>query len=139
MSLESLKSESRSYRNRLSEEASRLREYQRKVDALTSLYERMKKKKEEMKALQGDLRSFVNKQYEYWRGNVFNNRYESKAREELAENDYGKMISIIDDNLDEINYKRAYYQNLIYESEGLIGDLEASINSVETQIENWIN
>ncbi|EPY2272064.1 hypothetical protein ACXAUS_000865 [Clostridium sporogenes] len=139
MSLESLKDEVNSYKKKLSEETYKLEMYQEKVDALYSLYERMKKKKEEMKYLKKSLKSFVDESYEYWQGNVFNNRYNNNVREELLKNDYGKMLTIIDNNLDSINNKRTYYENLIYESKGIIGKFQVCINSIETHIVNWLN
>ncbi|EJO5346369.1 DUF5082 family protein [Clostridium botulinum] len=139
MSLESLKYEVNSYKKKLSEETYKLEMYQEKVDALYSLYERMKKKKEEMKYLKKSLENFVNESYEYWHGNVFNNRYTNNVKESLLQNGYSKMVTIIDNNLDEINNKKTYYENLIYESKGIIGKFEACINSVETHIVNWVN
>ncbi|MGO5075685.1 hypothetical protein ACTQ4K_17470 [Clostridium sporogenes] len=139
MSLESLKDEVNSYKKKLSEETYKLEMYQEKVDALYSLYERMKKKKEEMKYLKKSLKSFVDESYEYWQGNVFNNRYNNNVREELLKSDYGKMLTIIDNNLDAINNKRTYYENLIYGSKGIIGKFQACINSIETHIVNWLN
>jgi chromosome segregation ATPase len=137
--LESLKMDVESYKKKLSEEAYRMEGYQKKVDVLDSLYKKMKEKKEDMESLQKSLKSFANETYEYWLGNVFNNRYEKNVREELLINGYGKMMTMIDDNLDEINNKRTYYENLIYESKGIIGNVQSCINSVATHIENWVN
>ena len=139
MLLESLKNEIDSYKKKLSEEAAKVAVCQEKVDALNSLYERMKKKKEEMKSLQKSLKSFVDEAYDYWQGNVYIYRYENNVRKELLENDYGKMLTIIDDNLDAINNQRTVYENLIYESKGMIGSFQACINSIATRIQNWTN
>lgn len=139
MLLESLKNQIDSYKKKLSEEAAKVAVYKEKVDALNSLYERMKKKKEEMKSLKNSLKSFVDESYDYWQGNVYIYRYENNVRQELLENDYGKMLTIIDDNLDEINNQRTVYGNLIYESNGIIGSFQSCINSIATRIQNWTN
>lgn len=139
MSIEKLKYESNSYRAKLSEETYNLKIYEKKAKSLYDLYHRMKKMKEEMKDLKNLLKSFADEPYEYWQGNVFNTRYKNNVKEELIQNGYSKAIDIIDNNLDEINNKRTYYENLIYESEGIIGKFEACINSIETQIINWFN
>lgn len=86
MSLDSLKSEQKSYKKDLSEEKANLEMYQEKVDALDSLYD--------------------------------------------------KMITIIDNNLDEINSEKRYYQNLIYQSKGIIGDIQAALNSISVKIQS---
>lgn len=139
MLLETLKNELEKYKEKLIEEANKRREYQGKVDALNSLYERMKTKKDEMENLKNSLKSFVDKSYDYWQGDVFNNRYETNVRQELLENDYGKMLTIIDDNLDSINNIKMNYQNLIYQSNGIIGDVQICINTIKTQVQNWTN
>ena len=46
---------------------------------------------------------------------------------------------IIDDNLDAITTERTKYQNKILNTQGLIGRIEAAINSLVTKIENWFN
>ncbi|MBD7913264.1 MULTISPECIES: DUF5082 domain-containing protein [Clostridium] len=139
MSLSGLKRRRDSYRKDISEESSKLEDYRAKAKALASLYERMKEKKSEMKSLEKSLDSFVGQSYEFWEGNVYKTRYKNTAKNELVENGYGKMITIIDNNLDEINTKRAYYENLVYETEGIIGKLHSCLNSVITEIENWVN
>lgn len=139
MSLENLKRELSSNKKKLSEETVKMEGDQKKADVLNSLYKKMKKKKEEMEALQKSLKNFSGKSYEYWQGNVFNSRYENYVKQELLRNGYGKMLSIIDDNLDEINNKRTYYENQIYKSKGIIGNLHAGINSIVTSIENLMN
>lgn len=139
MSLDSLKSKQNSYKKDLSEEKANLEMYQEKVDALDSLYDKMKDKKEEMESLKKSLKSFVNESYDHWKGNVFNDRYETHVRDELLENGYGKMMTIIDNNLDEINSEKRYYQNLIYQSKGIIGDLQSVLNSIAVKIQNWVN
>ncbi|MBU3099294.1 MULTISPECIES: hypothetical protein [Clostridium] len=137
--LEDLKMDVEAYKKNLSEEASMMEANQKKADALDSLYKKMKEKKEDMESLQKSLSTFANETYECWLGNVFNTRYEKNVTEELLVNGYGKMLTIIDDNLDEINNKRTHYENLIYESKGIIGNVESCINSVTTHIENWVN
>lgn len=139
MSLESLKRKRSEYRKKLAEEKAKLDEYRKKAEALDDLYKKMKEKKSDMKSLDKDLKSFSDESYPYWQGNVFRNRYEVKVKTDLIDDGYDKMIDIIDANLDEINNERTRYENLVYESNGIIGRIEESINSIITRIENWVN
>jgi uncharacterized coiled-coil DUF342 family protein len=139
MSLESLKRRRSEYRKKLAEEKAKLDEYRKKAEALDDLYKKMKEKKSDMKGLDKDLKSFSDESYPYWQGNVFRNRYEVKVKTDLIDDGYDKMIDIIDANLDEINNERTRYENLVYESNGIIGRIEESINSIITRIENWVN
>lgn len=136
MSLIGLKNEASVYRSKINEEKSRLEEYKEKASKLDDLYEKLKVKKNQMKELKKSLKSFSKKDYDYFEGNVFDYRYKSNIKE-LVEHDYKTMIDIIDDNLDEINNKRTYYENQIHESKGIIGNFISTLNSIQRRIENW--
>lgn len=138
MSLIGLKNEASVYRSKINEEKSRLEEYKEKASKLDDLYEKLKVKKNQMKELKKSLKSFSKKDYDYFEGNVFDYRYKSNIKE-LVEHDYKTMIDIIDDNLDEINNKRTYYENQIHESKGIIGNFISTLNSIQRRIENWFN
>lgn len=86
-----------------------------------------------------DMVSFANKEYNDWKGNVFDIRYQDKLENDLVDSKFTKIIDIIDDNLDAINTERTKYQNKILNTQGLIGRIEAAINSLVTRIENWFN
>ena len=86
-----------------------------------------------------DMVSFANKEYNDWKGNVFDIRYQDKLENDLVDSKFTKIIDIIDDNLDAINTERTKYQNKILNTQGLIGKIEAAINSLVTRIENWLN
>lgn len=86
-----------------------------------------------------DMVSFANKEYNDWKGNVFDIRYQDKLENDLVDSKFTKIIDIIDDNLDAINTERTKYQNKILNTQGLIGRIEAAINSLVTKIENWFN
>ena len=86
-----------------------------------------------------DMVSFANKEYNDWKGNVFDIRYQDKLENDLVDSKFTKIIDIIDDNLDAINTERTKYENKILNTQGLIGKIEAAINSLVTKIENWFN
>lgn len=86
-----------------------------------------------------DMVSFANKEYNDWKGNVFDIRYQDKLENDLVDSKFTKIIDIIDDNLDAINTERTKYENKILNTQGLIGKIEAAINSLVTRIENWLN
>ena len=86
-----------------------------------------------------DMVSFANKEYNDWKGNVFDIRYQDKLENDLVDSKFTKIIDIIDDNLDAINTDRTKYENKILNTQGLIGKIEAAINSLVTRIENWLN
>lgn len=138
MSLIGLKNEASSYKAKINEEKSRLEEYKDKASKLDDLYERLKVRKNEMKDLKKSLKSFSENPYDYFEGKVYDNRYRDSIQG-LVENDYKNMIDIIDDNLDEINNKKTYYENQIHESKWIIGNFISALNSIQTQIENWFN
>lgn len=139
MSLIDLQTELIAKRNSLSSQKSKLRDYKNKAEALEKLYNRMKSKKEDMEDMKKDMVSFAHKEYNDWKGNIFDTRYQDKLKNDLVDSKFTKIINIIDDNLDAINTERTKYQNKILNTQGLIGRIEAAINSLVTQIENWFN
>ena len=92
-----------------------------------------------MKDMKKDMVSFAHKEYNDWKGNVFDTRYQGKLKNDLVDSKFTKIIQIIDNNLDAINAERTRYQNKILNTQGLIGRIEAAINSLVTEIENWFN
>ena len=139
MSLIDLQTELIAQRSNLSSQKTKLRDYKNKANALEKLYNRMKDKKENMIDMKKDMVSFANKEYNDWKGNVFDIRYQDKLENDLVDSKFTKIIDIIDDNLDAINTERTKYQNKILNTQGLIGRIEAAINSLVTKIENWFN
>lgn len=139
MSLIDLQTALIAQKSKLRSEKTKLRNYKNKADALEKLYNRMKDKKENMIDMKKDMVSFANKEYNDWKGNVFDTRYQDKLQNDLVDSKFTKIIDIIDDNLDAINTERTKYENKILNTQGLIGKIEAAINSLVTRIENWLN
>lgn len=139
MSLQDLKDQKSRYSSNLESEQSNLEYYRAKADALDDIYQRLKEKKKLMKAQKKTMNTFANENYETFKGNTYLNRYQNDLKSELVDNQYNNIITIIDENLDTINNERTRYENLCYNSKGIIGKLESSINSLVTQIENWVN
>lgn len=138
MKLDDLKRDFEKYKYKMKQESAKLNDYKGKARELDNLYKRMKVKKDEMKEEQRSIKSYSNKSYQYFKGRIFGNKYQ-QACISLAYNEYGRTIDIIDENLDAINRKRTYYENLVYKSEDTIGSIKASLNSIATTIENWVN
>lgn len=139
MELWELKSQKEANTNKLNSEKEKLKGYSEMAAKLDDLYEKLQVKKHDMKSQKNDMDSFSDETYSFWEGDTFNNRYQNELKEELINTMYTNIITTIDNNLDAINTERTRYQNLCLESEGIIGKLAASINSLVTKIENWIN
>lgn len=59
-----------------------------------------------MKDMKKDMVSFAHKEYNDWKGNVFDTRYQDKLKNDLVDSKFTKIIQIIDNNLDAINAER---------------------------------
>lgn len=76
----------------------------------------------------------LNKFLRNWKGNLFSNDYKNKVQDELVGESYEKVITAIDSNLDSLRDKKTSFENKILSSKGMIGSLEASINSLGNSI-----
>lgn len=137
--LEDLKNSLNSYNSHLAQERSKVNEYQIKVDAIDRIYNDMKEKKSAMKQHKKDVKTFSNKEYTNWKGDLFSNEYKKKIQDELIGESYEKVLSDIDNNLDALRDKRTSFENKILSSKGVMGSLEASINSLGNSIAKLLN
>lgn len=112
--------------------------YQAKVDELQSAYDDLKTAKGDLKDLRGNISSLASDTYSSWKGNKFDSIYSNYLSDTLYPS-YSAVITEVDGNMATINNKICEYQNKIYSNEGLIGQLKSVINSLWTQIENWID
>jgi uncharacterized coiled-coil DUF342 family protein len=137
--LEDLRSSLDSYNASLAKERSKVSEYQVKVDAIDELYDELKEKKETMKQHKDEVKTFSDQEYTNWKGDLFSNSYKNKIQDELIGESYEKVIGDIDSNLDALRDKRTSYENKILSSKGVIGSLEAGINSLGNSIAKLFN
>lgn len=113
--------------------------YRKKVDELGKIYREMQDVKKDMKKHKKEVSKFVEKTYKDWKGNTFKTRYQANLTECLIDGDYEKLLGKIDDNLDALNTEKTKYENLILKTGGIIGHISAGINSLVTEIENFLN
>lgn len=137
--LEDLKKSLSSYNTHLAEERSKEAEYSSKVDAIDLIYKDMKEKKKTMEEHKKEVKTFSDKEYTNWTGNLFSNNYKKKIQDELIGESYEQIISDIDSNLDTLRDKRTSFENKILSSKGVIGSIEASINSIGNSIAKLLN
>lgn len=113
--------------------------YKHKVDEIDKIYSEMQDVKKDMKKHKKDVTKYVEKSYKYWKGNTFKTRYQANITECLIDGDYEKLLGKIDDNMDALNTEKTKYENLILKTGGIIGHISAGINSLVTEIENFVN
>lgn len=99
----------------------------------------MKEKKKTMEEHKKEVKTFSDKEYTNWTGNLFSNNYKKKIQDELIGESYEQIISDIDSNLDTLRDKRTSFENKILSSKGVIGSIEASINSIGNSIAKLLN
>ena len=114
-------------------------DYQTRITQLKAVYEEMKQAKADLKAHKSHVEDFSNENLALWKGDLFKSRYQSFLQGTIASGDYNTVISEIDKNMAVVNNQRCEYENEMYRNEGLIGNLRSLINSIWTQIQNWID
>lgn len=90
-----------------------------------------------------DYRSDMNNDYkkydDTWVGDQFN-AYKTMEETDLQDTDYKNYIDNgVNVCLDDLCDKITYYENKIYENNGLIGALQSAINSLCNEIEKLLN
>ncbi|QUW22977.1 DUF5082 family protein [Sporosarcina sp. Marseille-Q4063] len=95
--------------------------------------------------LKSDLLDFKSKLNEesrenhaYWKGRLLkehNNIFKSS----LIKGSLSTYINNVDRNLDDLNNELMRLQNEVYSTEGLIGNVKASLNWIATKIGNLVN
>ncbi len=113
-------------------------QYQQIVDELQRIHHQLEGAKSDLKHQKTRLVSFGFARYQNWKGTHFEKKYKEFITRKM-QRDYDAVIKQIDKNMAIVNKMKADYQNRIYRNEGLIGQLKAAINSLVTQIENWVD
>lgn len=113
--------------------------YQKIVDKIKEIYNRMQEAKRQLNAQKNDLSSFSEEQLPLWQGNLHTTKFVNTVQQGLVSGSYPKIISQVDANMDALNNAKTDYENRILRNYGILGDLAACINSLWNQIENWVN
>ena len=111
---------------------------QDKVDALQRIYNELKDAKNELSALRNGVNHYAGKKYDLWAGHLYDQHFNRFLSRTLC-GSYDYVIREIDRNMAKVNNERARSQNRILRNEGIIGNLKAAINTIVTQIQNWID
>ena len=104
---------------------------------IKNVYNRMKSDKGTLKDLKTNVKTFSKENYTDFKGDLFTNIYNPKLSEILSS--YDDVISRLDYNMDELNWKITEYENKALSCDGPISILSAGVNSLINQIENWFN
>jgi prefoldin subunit 5 len=115
-----------------------IKAYQNNVDELQKIYQDLKNQKEDLKQQRSDIKNYANVKYALWQGNLYDKDYNNFLNAHLYRS-YDKVIDRVDKNMALINNERTKYENKIYKTEGVIGQLKATINTLWRQIQNWID
>lgn len=135
--LDSLNSRLSSARAEMDATKRKAEEYRRKAREIDAVYDELTEKKRSMKSLKKELEDFEDENYNTWIGNLWKINYKSTVENVVIS--YDTVISAIDTNMDNLNLERTRYENLANDCYGLIGRLASTINSLLTEIANWVN
>lgn len=122
---------------KLSAARSQAESYRATADAIGVIYDDLKTKKAALKTMKTAVNTFKDTSYAQWKGNLWQSDY--KTAVSGVESAYSTIISEIDTNLDNLNLERARYNNLANEQWGIAGRLAGAVNSLITEIQNWLN
>lgn len=135
--LESLKATLRNIRNQLAQIEAEKQGYLNTAAEVEVVYNRMADDKDLIIDYRKGIKTFLNEEFDTFRGNLYSETYKQKLEELVA--DYDNVINNLDINMDRLNMVRAQYENKAYQCNGPIGYLQSSINSMVHTIENWVN
>lgn len=135
--LESLKATLRNIRNQLAQIEAEKQGYLNTAAEVEIVYNRMADDKDLIIDYRKGIKTFLDEEFDTFRGNLYSETYKQKLEELVA--DYDTVINNLDINMDRLNMVRAQYENKAYQCNGPIGYLQSSINSMVHTIENWLN
>ncbi|GAF65085.1 ABC transporter ATP-binding protein [Bacillus sp. TS-2] len=109
-----------------------------KIAKLDIIIEDFAQFKRDVQEHRNHFRQVSNETYDDWKGTLF-----IQSRTNMSSNIYmsslREYVNKVDDHLDELNNERMRLQNEIYSTEGLMGNIKASINWLSTKITNLLN
>lgn len=137
--IEDLKNRIRQYQNTIDDDRQRVDEYNQKISEIERIYNDMKTEKENLISEKRDVQAVANETYSNWTGNLYANEYEPKLVDDVLNGSLQVTINAIDENLDALNDAKTRFENKIHRTEGIIGTLEAGINSLWNEVGNLMN
>lgn len=137
--IDELKSRIQQYQNTIEDDRQRIDEYNQKITEIEQIYKDMKIEKEQLISEKSDVQAVANESYSNWTGNLYDNEYEPILEDDLLNGSLKATIRAIDENLDALNDAKTRFENKINRTEGIIGTLEAGVNSLWNEVENLLN
>ena len=135
--LDSLKNDLGSKRSQLRAKEQEKANYLSVASDIKSVYKKMADEKAAMKNYHSGIKSFSNEHFDIFVGKLYASEYKPRIKQVVE--DYQKVISAIDTNMDRLNTEMARMENMAYKCDGVIGYLRSAINSLVHTIENWTN
>lgn len=132
------------YEEQLRQKAAQLKEqqsmrasYMAMAREIGEAYDRVARCKAAAKEKRNALKSFSQKKYGSFKGNLYTKSYLGKMSPLL--DSYDQLVERMDRNLDALNDARRRYENRAYECDGMIGLLERGINTLYRSMQNLVN
>ncbi|MGM9972535.1 MAG: hypothetical protein ACI33K_00635 [Clostridiaceae bacterium] len=135
--LDDLKSSLIEIRSQLRDKQKERERYLAIASDIDAIYQRLAEDKKIIKGYRDSVKDFSREAYDDFKGNLYKNSYKNSVSE-IVDN-YNKVISNIDANMDALNMQIASYENKASRCFGLIGSFESAVNSLVHRIENWVN
>lgn len=137
--IEDLKNRIQQYQNTIEDDRQRIDEYNQKITEIEQIYNEMANEKENLINEKSTVQAVANESYSNWTGNLYANEYEPMLVDDVLNGSLQATIHAIDENLDALNDAKTRFENKINRTEGIIGTLEAGINSLWNEVENLMN
>ncbi|MGE7367077.1 YwqH-like family protein [Desemzia incerta] len=137
--LEDLKGRIQQYQATIEDDRQRIEEYNQKITEIDRIYQAMKSEKEQLVDEKRAVQTLADQTYENWTGDLYSNGYAPKVEEDIVNGSFRATIHAIDENMDALNDAKTRFENKISRTEGIIGTLEAGINSLWNEVENLMN
>jgi prefoldin subunit 5 len=137
MSLESLRRDQRNAERNISNCEARISSIDEQAGDLKSIYDDLKNAKTDMKNFKTSMRNFSREKYSLWVGSLYN----QYSQYMLGENQFNcqMVVDSIDENMALVNNRRTAILNEADAQRGLLGQLRATLRSIRTAIQNWID
>ncbi|MBM6614780.1 DUF5082 family protein [Desemzia sp. RIT804] len=137
--IDDLKNRIWQYQNTIDDDRQRIDEYNQKITEIERIYNDMKSEKDNLINEKSAVQAVANESYNNWNGNLYANEYEPMLVDDVLNGSLQLTIRAIDENLDALNDAKTRFENKISRTEGIIGTLEAGINSLWNEVENLMN
>lgn len=137
--IEDIKERIRQYEATIADDRQRIDEYNDKIADIDRIYNDMKTEKDNLLLEKREVRAIANESYPNWKGNLHSNEYEPLLVDDILNGSLQTTIHAIDENLDALNDAKTRFENKISRTEGIIGTLQAGVNSLWNEVENLLN